>query len=373
MSKPRVLHVASGHLSTGGVERFLLNVCQSLQNEYAFALLSGADVEFQSRIGNVGCSPFFWNVKRSFDVRAAKDFLNIFAHYQPQIVHLHDARAALIVRLTAWRTETKIAYTVHLPPYYYRWKVLTAPRRFVYAQIERFLNSYFTDAVVYPSVKGWKEALEKRYVPSRKAFCIPNGIDLTLFASAQCEHRRPNKVPVICTLARLSKEKNVGLLLEAAALLVRRGFTFRLWIVGDGPQREDLESRAKQLGISEYTQFLGARADPVSLLCKADIFVLTSWYEGRSLSVMEAQAAALPCVLSDVDDHALMVRNGCGRLFPPGDARACAEQLEWLLSHPQNRIEMGRVARAQAFQEYSLQLMVEKYRILYSDLMGNRV
>jgi|GEM_PF-3325672 len=374
MSIPKVLHVSSARLAVGGVERFLLGFCENLRQEYKFALLSGADESFQSRLGQAGCFPFAWNVKSPLDLQAAEQVGAAMALYQPAIVHLHDARAALIVRLLSRQRGAKIVYTVHLPPYSYRWKRFTALRRFIYAQVERFLNRSFTDAIVYPSISGWQEALHRQYSPSHKAFCIPNGIDLTPFASPSFERRSVNEVPIVCTVARLSEEKNVGLVLEAASLLVKQGLRFVLWIVGDGPQRKELEMKAERLGLASYTRFWGAQADVLPFLQKADIFVLASWYEGRSYSVMEAQAAGrLGCVLSNVADHAEMAAEGCGRVFPPGDVSACAEQLGWLIAHPQERGEMGRAGRAKAFREYSLQTMVGQYRNLYRSLLEEGV
>jgi glycosyltransferase involved in cell wall biosynthesis len=370
--RPKILHLASPKLSSGGVERFLLGLCQSLRADFKFALLSGADESFSKQIYDLGCATFPWEVKRAFDRRAAIRLSAAIQIYQPDIIHIHDARAGLIARSGFRRVNAKIAYTVHLPPYYFRWPKFSKQRQFIYASVERLLNTFRTDAVIYPSRRGWQDALRNRYTPEAKAICIPNGIDLSPFASAP--QREPNPVPVICTLARLSEEKNVGLLLEAASILTKRGRAFSLWILGDGPQRADLERRAAELGISSLTRFHG-RVDNVSApLFQSDIFALTSWYEGgRSQAVMEAQAAGLPCVLSDVGDNDSLSESGCGLLFPEGDAEACASKLEALLLDPQLRQQMGQAARAKALEAYSLPAMADAYRKMYRALTESKV
>ncbi len=370
VNRPLVLHVSSARLAFGGVERFLLNLCEGLQEEFQFVLLSDADAVFQPRARQAGCYLSNWRVRGPMDLRAARLAAAALSLHQPAIVHLHDARAAFIVRLFARHKKTKVIYTVHLPPYYYRWNRFTALRRWMYVQVERLLNLFLTDAIIYPSVSSWKESLYKRYVPPHKAFCIPNGIDLTSFAVPAATPRPKNEAPVICTVGRLGEEKNVGLLLEAASILAKQGYKFSLWIVGDGPQRITLETMADRLGIAPYVHFWGAQADVSFFLHRADIFVLASWYEGgRTYAVMEAQAAGLPCILSDIADHADMVANGCGKVFPPGDALSCARHLEELLLDPQVRLEMGQAGRARAFQEYAVQAMIEKYRHLYQNLI----
>lgn len=370
--RPKILHLASAKLSSGGVERFLLGLSQSLRADFKFALLSGAEESLSRQIYDLGCATFPWDVSGAFDRRAAIRLSAALQIYQPDIVHIHDARAGLIARTGLKRIKAKVAYTVHLPPYYYRWEKFSSQRQFIYASVERLLNTYRTDAVVYPSRRGYEDALRHRYAPASKALCIPNGIDLSPFANAP--RKEPNPVPVICTLARLSMEKNVGLLLEAASILTKRGRAFSLWILGDGPQRAHLERRAAELGIASLSRFRGRVDDVSAPLFQSDIFALTSWYEGgRSQAAMEAQAAGLPCVLSDVGDNASLAEGGCGFLFPEGDAEACAAKLDALLLDPQLRQQMGQAARTKALETYSLPAIAGAYRNMYRALMDSKV
>jgi glycosyltransferase involved in cell wall biosynthesis len=122
------------------------------------------------------------------------------------------------------------------------------------------------------------------------------------------------------------------------------------------------------------TKFLGRQEQVAPILFQADIFALTSWYEGgRAQAVMEAQAAGLPCVLSDVGDNASMLDGQRGLLFPEGDSSACADQLEALLLNPQGRLQMGAKARHFAFEVYNLQTMADQYRQVYESLLDKRV
>lgn len=369
--KARVLFVASAQLSSGGVERFLLNLLSGLQGGYEFALLSGARQDFARQVLEHHCRVFPWEVRGLLDRSAAHTLSKTIQEYRPHLVHFQDARARFIAALSQRRRGWRSIYTVHLPPYYYRWPRFTAARRFWYAAVERVLNTHVSDAVVYPSRRGWEEARRRALAPASRLVCIPNGIDLRPFAAAAA--KQANDPPVICTVSRLSPEKNVGLLLEAAGLLKKRGREFSLWIVGEGPQREELERAAGRLQLTARTTFLGYQEQVAAILLRADLFALTSWYEGgRAQAVMEAQAAGLPCVLSDVGDNASMLDGGSGLLFPEGSASACAAQLDTLLQNPQLRMEMGDRARQKAFDVYNLQTMADGYRQVYETLLAQR-
>jgi glycosyltransferase involved in cell wall biosynthesis len=367
--RPKILHVTASQLSSGGVERHILGLCQSLRDDFKFALLSGADDLFSKQLREASCFTYPWSVRRAFDISAARTFSAAVQLYRPEIVHIHDARANLLSHLWPWGAEVKTIRTVHLSSLQYRWGRFDRTRRFLHAGMERFFYTFFTDMVIYPSRRGWRDALRYHYVPENKAVCIPNGIDLKPFESVQPKTIQKNG-PVICTVARLSPEKNVALLLEAASILGQRGRDFQLWVVGEGPERTGLEALSERLGLSSRTRFWGRQEDVASILFQADIFALTSWYEGgRAQAVMEAQAAGLPCVMSDVGDNASMADGGAGLIFPEGDASACADRLERLLADPQLRLEMGTTARRNAFQVYNLQVVADQYRQVYRSLL----
>jgi glycosyltransferase involved in cell wall biosynthesis len=252
-------------------------------------------------------------------------------------------------------------------------------RRALYGRLESLLNLFFTSAVVYPSQSGYDFAINNGYAPKNKTVCIPNGIDVQRFtqvtATESADLRREAGVsaemPVVCAVARLAMEKNVGLVLEAVGQLHSQGLDFRFWMVGDGPERGMLAAQAQQLGLGDRIRFWGQRSDIPQLLAASNIFALASWYEGgRTQAAMEAQAAGLPCVLSDVGDHVGMVAS-CGLTFPEGDVSACAAALKMLLENPSMRTQMSQTARKKALTEYSLEKMTGEYDGLYRKLSAN--
>ncbi len=141
------------------------------------------------------------------------------------------------------------------------------------------------------------------HIAHHRMLLLPNAIDCDRFhfdAVARQQIRTLHHAKdalVIGHVARLSPEKNQGFLLDVFHTVCQTQNAF-LWVMGDGPERSALESKAKDLGISERVLFLGVRSDLEQILPGCDAFCLPSFYEAMPLSVLEAQACGLPCVTS---------------------------------------------------------------------------
>lgn len=150
-------------------------------------------------------------------------------------------------------------------------------------------------------------------------------------------------------VGRLDQVKGVLVLFDAVAGLVAQGRDLRLTLVGDGPQRADLERRTSELGIGDRIVFAGYRsqAEVQEHLATADVFVLPSFAEGVPVSLMEAMARAKPVVATNVGGVTELVRDGCnGVVVAPGDAAALAGAIASLDDDPDRRVAMGAEGRA---------------------------
>jgi L-malate glycosyltransferase len=144
-----------------------------------------------------------------------------------------------------------------------------------------------------------------------------------------------------------------------------------LLMAGDGPLRGELEDLTRSLGIADRVKFLGIRRDVPELLKAADAFALTSVSEAASLTLLEAMATGLPCVVTAVGGNGEIVRHEKeGLLFPRADSVACGVALTRLLSNPGWSTELGANARDRVLTHYRLSQTVQAYYGLYRRLSG---
>jgi len=211
-----------------------------------------------------------------------------------------------------------------------------------------------------------------RYLPDGRAVSvIPYGVDLERFQPPAKNGVRQREV-VIGTVARLSPEKGLDVLLDATRLLVNQGLRVQLLIAGDGPWRGRLERLAGRLGISERVEFRGEvpHAGVPAVLAEMDVFAMPSRAEGFGVAALEAQAMELPVVASRVHGIPDAVLDGEGGLLaPPGDAGALAEALGRLVRDAGLRAEMGRAGRAFVAQRYRWEENAAQMERLYRHLI----
>ena len=202
---------------------------------------------------------------------------------------------------------------------------------------------------------------------------IPNGIDCTRFDDSPFNGvpslRESENDILIGTVGSLDAEKNIARLLRIFTQL-KSDKNLRLVIVGDGPERGALEALAGDLGIQEAVCFTGELPDPEPVLKQLDIFALTSNTEQMPHCLLEAMAAGLPVVATDVGDVASMLP-AANRPFvaPPAAEALLTTQLQRLIDRPELRATIADVNQRHARERFDRQAMLERYHQLFSDLL----
>jgi len=225
------------------------------------------------------------------------------------------------------------------------------------------------------------EALQQIGIPTEKIVRIANGMSLEdLSQSYDRDHGKSQigwtaEATVITFVGRLVQAKGVDWLLEVWQHVARQHGHARLLIVGDGVEREALETQAQALGISGTVAFVGRQTDVFKFLAASDAFVLPSRQEGTSNALLEAMSQGLPVVVADdllggnrgvVDDQQ------DGFLIKLGDSEAFAEILGKLLQNVELRKEMGRRARRKIEEKFSIESVADRYCALYYELLGRQ-
>ena len=210
-------------------------------------------------------------------------------------------------------------------------------------------------------------------VPVEKIVELPNGVEVT--ESMRRTSYALNNPARIIYLGRLHKQKGLDTLLQAFQQLQRRrpeGSVY-LQLVGDGPLREELETLAQQLEISDWVEFAGESDRVRAELEQSDIFVLPSRAEGLSNSLLEAMSCGLPVVVSDIPGNRDVIEDEeNGLRFVMDDPDSLVEKLSVLLEQEALRRQLGQAAYATVEREYSLDHVAECYTVLYRELATDR-
>ncbi|MGE5192417.1 MAG: glycosyltransferase [Deltaproteobacteria bacterium] len=210
-------------------------------------------------------------------------------------------------------------------------------------------------------------------VPAEKLAVVHNGIDLLSFPPDARETIRrelgiPPETHVVGFVGRLARQKRVMDLIWAFELIRVMHGDVVFVIIGDGPERAKLENFTQSLEISRRVKFVGHRDDATRLLPALDVFWLASDFEGLSNSIMEAMAAGLPIVASDIPPNRELVVDGqTGCLAPVGDRVAFAQLAERILLNPALARQLGDAGRERIATHFSVEKMVEEYARLYQE------
>jgi glycosyltransferase involved in cell wall biosynthesis len=208
---------------------------------------------------------------------------------------------------------------------------------------------------------------------------ICNGVDVDRYArgvdreQVRCGLGLSAQDSLAITVATLKAQKGHRYLIEAAAKVVRQHPDTHFLLVGDGELRAELEAHTRALGLADRIHFLGSRRDVSELLAASDVFILPSLWEGLSMALLEAMAAAKPIVATAVSGtEQTMVHGQTGLLVPPGDAPALAQAIHALLSDPERARSLGQAARRGAETHFSTQQQAAEYVALYRRLLLER-
>jgi len=296
----------------------------------------------------------------------------IHAH-KIECLHAHNHVAHLYAVLASVLTRVPVVVTLHGQGYF------DTPRTL---KLRRWL-SRLTRVVVVVSKDVGDVVVKSGAVPREKIKIIPNGVDTISFSPSpfRGDGWSEGVAPVcIGSIGRLASEKNYPLLIRAFAVLEKAKElkeagsprpTPRLLLIGDGSERGAIEALIREFGLEKQCTLAGMQTDVLPWLHQMDLFCLSSDTEGLSMTLLEACACGLPCVVTDVGGNAEIVADGIsGFVVPRGDVNALSVALTRLMADAELRRQMGQAARRIVEEKFSLAAMVEGYEQVYADIVA---
>jgi glycosyltransferase involved in cell wall biosynthesis len=320
------------------------------------------------------------------DVKALWHIYRALCRWNPHVVHTHMAKAGTLGRLATLlynRTQgrhrpAKIVHTYHGHVFEGYFGSFSTK---VFLAIERWLGRH-TDVLIAISNQIREDLLHTFKVAHEgQVAVVPLGFDLAPLLSITAEDRNasrallaiPDGAFVVATVGRLTAIKQHALFLTMAAELSTQSDKFVFLVVGDGELRSRLERQAADLGIADRTRFLGWRGDLAHIYGAADIFVLTSLNEGTPVALIEAMAAGVPSVSTNVGGvRDVIASDRLGVLVPFGDANALAAVVRDLAASPDRRRDMAIDGRGFVAERFDRQRLAADVAALYWRLLNIR-
>ena len=227
-------------------------------------------------------------------------------------------------------------------------------------QLKAYRAAGMVDVIVSPS-RWHRRMLIARGLKRRRMLLIPNGIELGAAAEAAAGMQLPPGKHIIVQVANVMPDKDHRTLLKAAGILARSRDDFHVVLVGDGTDSPDMAASAQAAGAAAVVTLAGRRTDVASILRLADLFVLATKREVFSVAALEAMAAGLPVIVSDIEAFDEMFSHGReGLKFPVGDADALAGAIRLLLDDPGLQGRMASAARQRA-ERFAVEKMAAKF------------
>jgi len=366
----KIMHILHT-LGTAGLQKGVVNIANQLNSngfEISICCLEESGT-FEKRL-NPGTKVFVMNKPPGIDYTLPLRLAKLFRREKTMIVHTHSVGTYLYGAIGA-----KLAWMPRIIHGEHGDLHQPSGSRPIDINIRRYL-SHITDVIHTVSADLKNSLVRMTGIKPEKIVTILNGVELDKFKIAQNPQLRKilgigMKDLVIGTVSRLSPVKNFELLIQVIPEINHTGLYPKVLFVGDGPSRPNLESLTKQYGLEKQIIFLGDRSDVPDLLNVMDIFILTSFSEGLSNSIMEAMAAGLPVVATNVGGNPeLVIHNETGFLFPSQDASILAQQIIELTNDPEKRHRMGLAGRKRMEEFFTLEKMIRNYENLYRSVLN---
>jgi glycosyltransferase involved in cell wall biosynthesis len=361
---PRVMHVVL-NLSPGGTERLVIDIARRLQPHTEVSVccleetgawageLAAADVPVMA----LGRRPGF-HPRHGFELARLARARGV------EVLHCHQYSPFVYGQIAALvRPSLRVVFTEH-------GRLSDAPPSGKRKAVNPWLGRL--PARIFAVSADLRRHMVAEGFPARRIEVLYNGIEVGPPPTGDDRQRARRALAVdaadllVGTVGRLDPVKDLRTLITATAMARSAGRPWRLVIVGDGAERAAIADLVHTLGLSDVVGFAGYRGDVRELLPAFDIYANSSIHEGVSLTILEAMAASLPVVATQVGGNPEVVLDRqTGILVPPRDASACFAAIQALADDGARRTALGRNGRCRVLDAFTVDRMMQRYLQAY--------
>lgn len=305
------------------------------------------------------------------NINAYKQLKSIILENDYDIISCHTPVGGAIARLAARKSNAKVMYTAHGFHFFEGGAIL---KNIIFKSIESFL-AHFTDCLITINSEDYYNAQTFKLKKGGKVYFVNGvGIDTEKIINSKVDVLEKKKElgisedkKIIVMTGEFIKRKNHKTALKSFAMAENENLVMVL--CGQGKLEEDIKKYAKELGIYEKVYFLGFRRDAKEIAKISDIFIFTSFQEGLPASVIEAMAAGIPVIASDIrGNHDLINDSLGGFLFSPNDTKGFADAINLLSKSPKLCEKMGDYNKKKS-NNYDLKQILSETVNIYEHLL----
>lgn len=361
-----ILYLAN-HLNTGGISRYLLGLCTGLQNRGHNIYLASGGGELEAEFTRAGVACLRLPLATKCEVSPGVFYslfklLPVIKKQHIQIIHCNTRVTQVLGCLLARQGRVVCVSTCH---------------GFFKPRLSRRIFPCWGKKTIAISQQVAGHLVEDLGAKKNNVLIIHHGIQYSAPRAMAQEKTRQEfglgRGPVIGIIARLSDVKGHIYLVEAMQKVLERFPSAQLFIVGDGPMKKELMEQVRRLGIERSVRFTPQVRDTAAALAAMDIFVLPSLKEGLGLALMEAMAAGLAVIGSDIGGIKTLIRDGQnGLLVTPQDSGQLAQKILALLQDGALTKRLGDNAREMISKEFSYEKMLDKTEEVYRLCLGQK-
>lgn len=365
MQKKKILHLISG-LEIGGSETQLLRILPELQKYHTNAVCCvRGHGPIGSELEKNGVPVYYLDFKGLSDLLVIKRFYVVIKSFAPEIL---------------------VTYLIHADLYGRFFGRLFGIRKIVSSKRGALLNwewlakfdrltKFMVNHYLVQTKTAKEEWMGRLNLPENKFTIMPNGMNTKLFSpkidrrAKRASLKFSSDSIIITCVARLRIGKGHDTLLEAFEKIFKEHPAINLLLVGDGEREGELRNKIKNYSSKNNIHFLGNRNDIPEILAISDIFVLPTEAEGMSNAIMEAMAAGLPIITTDIPENRDVIENKkTGLLLPVGNTDSLAKNIISLISDHKLRVSLGQLAQEKAREEFDIQKIVLRFTDFYENI-----
>ena len=367
----RILQVITS-LEMGGAETLVVNLIprlQTLGNTVDLCIFNGKDTPLTQRLKTISPQTKMFSLGHGvYNPLYILKLIKIMRGYD--IIHTHNSSPQLFVAIASLFRNTRLVSTEHNTSNRKRnWKWYRPIESWMYERYDHVICiSKIAEEKLREYMGGeWLIHTSNRY---NIIATINNGIDVNAISQAipckELSNLKENRKSILM-VAGFRKQKNQDTIIRALTFLDKD--KFEVWFAGIGERMDEVKQLAVSLGIGERVRFLGLRTDIPNVLRAADIIVMSSHWEGLSLSNVEGMSAHKPFIASDVNGLR-EVTMGYGLLFPHEDAKVLADEINHLANDEAYYNEIAERCYNRAL-EFDISKMVNGYNSVYQSVVSN--